>query len=145
MIRDRLATAYSRQKSCADNRKRPLKFNVGDQVYLKLSPMKGVMRFGRKGKLSLRCVGPYEILQRVGEVAYELELPAELAFVHLVFHVSMLKKFLRDPASILPIEGLGVGEDLSYEEVPVEILDSQVKRLRKEDLHSEGIVEKLSC
>ncbi|XP_069144526.1 uncharacterized protein [Solanum lycopersicum] len=79
MIKDRLATAYSRQKSYADNRKRPLEFNFGDQVYLKISPMKGVMRFGRKEKLSPRYVGPYEILQRMGEVAYELALPAELA------------------------------------------------------------------
>ena len=96
--------------------------------------MKGVMRFGRKGKLSPRYVGPYEILQRVGEVAYELALPAELASVHPVFHVSMLKKCLGDPASILPVEGLGVGEDLSYEEIPVEILDRQVKRLRNKEI-----------
>ena len=128
MIRDRLSTAYSRQKSYADNRKRPLEFNVGDQVYLKISPMKGVMRFGRKGKLSPRYVGPYEILQRVGEVAYELALPAELASVHPVFHVSMFRKCLGDPTSILPVECLGVDEDLSYEEVHVEILDRQVKQ-----------------
>ncbi|XP_069150862.1 uncharacterized protein [Solanum lycopersicum] len=88
---------------------------------------RGVMRFGRKGKLNPRYVGPYEILQRVGEVAYELALPAELASVHPVFHVSMLKKCLGDPASILHVEGLGVGEDLSYEEIPVEILDRQYK------------------
>ena len=81
------------------------------------------MRFGRKGKLSLRYVGPYEILQRVGEVACELAVPAELASVHPVFHVSMLKKCLGDASSILPVEGLGVDENLSYEEVPVEILD----------------------
>ena len=91
--------------SYAENRKRPLEFDVGDQVYLKISPMKGVMRFGRKGKLSLRYVGPYEILQRVGEVACELALPAELASVHPVFHVSMLKKCLGDASSILPVEG----------------------------------------
>ena len=70
--------------------------------------MKGVMRFRRKGKLSPRYVGPYKILQCVGEVVYELPLPAELTFVHPFFHVSMLKKFLGDPASILPIEGLGL-------------------------------------
>ena len=85
MIRDRLATAYSRQKSYADNIKRPLEFDVGDQVFLKISPMKGVMRFGRKVKLSPRYVGPYEILQRVGEVAYELALLAELSSVHQSF------------------------------------------------------------
>ena len=81
------------------------------------------MRFGRKGKLSPRYVGPYEILNLVGDVAYELALPVELDYVHPVFHVSMLKKCLGDPTLILPVEGLGVDEDLSYEEVPVEILD----------------------
>ena len=92
--------------------------------------MKMVMRFGRKGKLSPRYVGPYEILQCAGEVANELALPAELDSFHPVFHVSMLKKFLGDPTSILRVKGLGVEENLSYEEVPVEILDRQVKRLR---------------
>ncbi|XP_069154494.1 uncharacterized protein [Solanum lycopersicum] len=92
------------------------------------------MRFGRKGKLSPRYVGTYEIIQRVSEVSYELVLPAELDFVHPVFHVSMLKKCLGDPASILPLEGLGVDEDLSYKEEPVEILDRQVKRLRNKEI-----------
>ncbi|WMV58865.1 hypothetical protein MTR67_052250 [Solanum verrucosum] len=81
-IRDRLKIAQSRQKSYADNRKRDLEFEVGDWVYLKISPMKGVMRFGENGKLSPRYVGPYEILKRVGNVAYELNLPNELALVH---------------------------------------------------------------
>ncbi|XP_019069815.2 uncharacterized protein [Solanum lycopersicum] len=102
-----------------------------EKVDLKISPMKGVMR---KGKLSLRYVEPYEILHRVGEMANELAFPAELASVQQVFHVSMLKKYLGDPSSILPVEGLGVDEDLSYEEVPVEILDRQVKRLRNKEL-----------
>ncbi|XP_069150676.1 uncharacterized protein [Solanum lycopersicum] len=92
------------------------------------------MRFGRKGMLIPRYVGSYEILQRVGEVAYELALPAELASVHLVFHVSMLKKFVSDPPSILPVEGLEVDEILSNEEVPVEILDRHVKRLRNKEI-----------
>ena len=92
------------------------------------------MRFGRKGKLSPRYVWSYEILQRVGEVDYELELPAELAFVYPVFHVSMLKKYLGDTTLILPVEGLGVDEYLSYEEVPIEILDRQVKRLRNKEI-----------
>ena len=83
-------------------------FDVGDQVYLKISPMKGVMRFGRKEKLSLRYVGPYKILQRVGEVAYELAFLGELSYVHPVFHVIMLKQYLGDPTSILPFEDLEV-------------------------------------
>ena len=134
LIRDRLKMAHSRQKSYADNRKRNLEFEVGDWVYLKISPMKGVMRFGKKGKLSPRYVGPYEILKRVGKVAYELKLPIELAPVHPVFHISMLKKCIGDPVSILPLEGLGVNENLSYEEVPVEILDRQVKKLRNKEV-----------
>ncbi|XP_069154542.1 uncharacterized protein [Solanum lycopersicum] len=96
--------------------------------------MKGVISFGKKGKLSLRYIGPYEILQRVGNVAYELKLPNDLASVHQVFHVSMLKKCLGDPASILPVDGLGMDENLSYEEVLVEILDHQVKQLRKKEV-----------
>ena len=101
---------------------------------MKISPMKGVMRFGRKGKLSSRHVGPYVIVQRVGEVEYEFALLVDLASVHPVFHVSMLKKCLGDPTSIIPVEGLGVDEYLSYEEVPIEILDRQVKRLRNKEI-----------
>ena len=89
--------------------------------------MKEVVRFGKKGKLIPCYVGPYEILQRVGKVAYELKLPSELASVHSVFHVSMLKKCIGDSESILLIEGLGVKDNLSYEEVPVQFLDSQVR------------------
>ena len=125
-----MQTAYSRQKSSADNRRRNLEFEESDKVYFKISPMKGVVRFGKKGKLSPRYVGPYEILQWVGKVAYELKLPIELASVHPVFHVSMLKKCIGDPDSILPIEGLDVIDNLFYEEVSVQILDRQVKKLR---------------
>ncbi|KAK4731469.1 hypothetical protein R3W88_024457 [Solanum pinnatisectum] len=92
--------------------------------------MKGLMCFGKKGKLSPQYVGPYQILTRVGKVAYELDLPSELDPIHPVFHVSMLKKCISDLISILPLEGLGVDESLSYEEIPVEILDWQVKKLR---------------
>ena len=92
------------------------------------------MRFGRKGKLSSRYVGPYKIVQRVGEMAYELALHVELAYVHPFFHVSMLKKCLGDPTSILLVDGFGFDEDLSYEEVPVEILHRQVKRLKNKEV-----------
>ncbi|WMV37537.1 hypothetical protein MTR67_030922 [Solanum verrucosum] len=98
--------------------------------------MKGVMRFGKKGKLIPWYVGPYQILKRIGKVAYELYLPNELALVHPIFHVFMLKKCIGDPVCILPLEGLGVDENLSYEEVPVEILDRQVKRLRNKEVAS---------
>ena len=89
--------------------------------------MKGVVKFCKKRKLTPGYVGPYEISQRFGKVAYELNLPSELSSVHPVFHVSMLMKCIGDPESILPIEGLGVEENISYEEVPVEIFDRQVK------------------
>ena len=88
--------------------------------------MKGVVRFGKKGTLIPRYVGHYEILQRVGKVTYELRLPSELASIHPVFHGSMLKKCIGDPESILPIEGREVKDNLSYEEVPIQILDMHV-------------------
>ncbi|WMV10314.1 hypothetical protein MTR67_003699 [Solanum verrucosum] len=91
-------------------------------------PMKGVMKFGTKGKLSPQYIGPYRISNRVGNVAYELELPSELAAVHPIFHIYMLKKCLVDPSLIVPTENIGIKENLSYEEIPVQILDRQVRR-----------------
>ena len=90
-IRDRLKTAQSRQESYADVRRRELEYQVDDWVFLKVSPLKGVMRFGKKGKLSPRYVGPYKILKRIEKVVYELEFPEKLAAVHPVFHISLLK------------------------------------------------------
>ena len=113
-----------------------MEFEVGDLVYLKVSPMKGVMRFGKKGKLSPRYVGPYKILKRVGSVAYEVELPSELAKVHPVFHVSMLRKFIGDVDAIVPLKDVSIEDNLTYEEVAVEILDRQVKRLRNKEVAS---------
>ncbi|WMV46562.1 hypothetical protein MTR67_039947 [Solanum verrucosum] len=128
--------AQGRQKSYADVRKKDFEFEISNWVYLKISPMKGVMRFGKKGKLSTRYIGLYQILIRVGKVAYELDLPNDLATVHPVFHVSMLKKCVGDPTSIVPLEGLGVDESLSYEEVPVVILYRQFKKLRNKEVAS---------
>ncbi|WMV07137.1 hypothetical protein MTR67_000522 [Solanum verrucosum] len=96
--------------------------------------MKRVMRFGKKEKLSPRYVGPYRILKRIGRVAYELELPADLAAVHPVFHISLLKKCVGDPASIVSLETVAVKDRLSYDDVPVEILDRQVRRLRNKEV-----------
>ncbi|KAL5550792.1 hypothetical protein UlMin_000968 [Ulmus minor] len=129
-IKQRMETAQSRQKSYADKRRRPLEFQVGDSVFLKVAPMKGVMRFGKKGKLSPRFIGPFEILERVGKVAYKLALPPELSSVHNVFHVSMLKKYVSDPSHVLEHEPIQVNEDLTYEEKPVQILDRKDKTLR---------------
>ncbi|WMV57780.1 hypothetical protein MTR67_051165 [Solanum verrucosum] len=98
--------------------------------------MKGVMRFCKKRKLSLRYVGLYKILKRVGKVVYELELPTELTVVHLIFHISLLKKCVGDPTSIVPLESLAVKDSLTYEEVPVEILNRQIRRLRNKEVAS---------
>ena len=130
MIRERLETAQSRQKSYADKRRSPLEFQVGDAVFLKVAPLKGVMRFGKKGKLSPRYVGPFEIIERIGKVAYKLALSPELSSVHNVFHVSMLKKYVSDPSHVLTQDAIEVQEDLTYEEKPVKILDRQDKMLR---------------
>ncbi|WMV40919.1 hypothetical protein MTR67_034304 [Solanum verrucosum] len=96
--------------------------------------MKGVMRFGKKGKLSPRYIGPYKISKRVGNVVYELELPQELAAIHLLFHVSMLKKCMGDPSLIIPTEDIGIKDSLSYEDIPVQILDRQVRKLRTNEV-----------
>ncbi|WMV54718.1 hypothetical protein MTR67_048103 [Solanum verrucosum] len=98
--------------------------------------MKGVMRFGKKGKLSPRYIGPYRKAKRIGNVAYELELPQELEAVHPVFHISMLNKCKGDPSLILPTESIRIKDNLSYEEVPVQILDRQVRKLRTKNVVS---------
>ena len=98
--------------------------------------MKRVMIFGKKGKLSPRYVGPYKILKRIGKVAYELEFPAKLAAVNSVFHISLLKKCVGDPASIVSLKSVSVKDSLSYEDVPVEILDCQVRRLINSEVAS---------
>ena len=94
-------TAQSRQKSYVDIRRRPLDFEVGDHVFLKVVPKRGVVRFGKRGKLSLRFIGPFKILERVGPIAYRLTLPLSMSGVHEVFHVSMLRKYIPDPAHVV--------------------------------------------
>ena len=130
VVRDRLKTAQSRQKSYADNRRKDLEFQVGDWVFLKLSPWKGVVRFGKRGKLSPRYIGPYEIVERVGTVAYRLELPSELSRIHSVFHVSMLRKYIADPSHVLQEQPISLKKYLSYVEEPVQILDRKEQVLR---------------
>ncbi|KAL5580072.1 hypothetical protein UlMin_012514, partial [Ulmus minor] len=133
-IQTRMKSAQSRQKSYADKRRRPLEFQVGDSVFLKVSPFKGVIRFGKRGKLNPRYIGPYEILERVGNTAYRLALPPNLASVHNVFHVSMLKKYVSDKSHVLEQEPIEIHEDLSFEEKPVQILDYKIKTLRNKDI-----------
>ena len=101
LIKRRLETVASRQKSYADPKRRDVEFQVGDYVFLKVSPMKGVMRFGKKGKVVPRYIGPYEILERIGLVAYRLALPPDMSQVHPVLHVSMLRKYILDPSHVL--------------------------------------------
>jgi hypothetical protein len=123
MVHESLKVAQSQQKSYADKRRRDLSFEIRDFVYLKVSPMRGTRRFRVKGKLALRYVRPFKIIDRKGEVAYWLKLPPQLSEVHDVFHVSQLKKCLRVPEEQLPMEYLDLGGD-TYSERPIKILDS---------------------
>ncbi|RVW80540.1 Transposon Ty3-G Gag-Pol polyprotein [Vitis vinifera] len=130
LIKERLKATQSRHKSYADHHRRDLEFEVGDHVFLKVSPMKSVMRFGRKGKLSPRFVGPFEMLERVGTSAYKVALPPSLSKVHNVFHVSTLRKYIYDPTHVVELEPIQIFEDLTYEEVPVQIVDVMDNVLR---------------
>jgi hypothetical protein len=131
MVRENRKTAQSRQRSYADTRKRELSFEVGDFVYLKVSPIRGIKRFGVKGKLAPRYIGPYQIQARRGEVAYQLSLPESLSAMHDVFHMSQLKKCLRVPEEQLPTEDLEVQEDLTYIEKPTQILETADRVTRR--------------
>ncbi|GJY82420.1 putative reverse transcriptase domain-containing protein [Tanacetum coccineum] len=130
-IKERLKTARSRQKSYADKRRKPLEFKVGDRVLLKVSPWKGVVRFGKKGKLAPRYVGPFEIVECVEPVAYRLKLPHELSCVHDTFHVSNLKKCLAEPDVQVPLEEIEIDENLRFVEEPIEIVERDVKKLKR--------------
>jgi hypothetical protein len=112
-----------RQKSYIDHRRRELSFEVGDFVYLKVSPMRGLHHFKVRSKLALRFNGPFKILEKRSEVAYQLELPPQLSGVHDMFHVSQLKMCLRVPEEQIPMEDMEAKEDLSYQEYPVKILE----------------------
>jgi hypothetical protein len=124
MIRENLKVAQLRQKSYVDKRRMDLSIEIGDFVYLKVSPMRGTRRFKVKGKLAPRYVGPFKIISRKGEVAYQLELPPQLSDVHDVFHVSQLKKCLLVPEEQLPLGELDLGGDLTHSERPIKILDT---------------------
>ena len=134
VIRQRIKQAQDRQKSYANVRRKELEFEVGDFVFLKVAPYRHVLRFGKKGKLAPRFIGPYEILERVGPVAYRLVLPASMDRFHDVFHVSQLRKYIRDPSHVLELPELELAEDLSYQEMPVQIIDRRVKVLRNKEI-----------
>ncbi|XP_069149998.1 uncharacterized protein [Solanum lycopersicum] len=114
----------------------------GDHVWLRVSPMKGVMQFGKKGKLSPRFIGPFEILSRVGEVAYKLALPPILSAVHPVFHVSTLRKYIPDESHLLSLDSVELGPDLTFEKEPITIFDRQVQKLRTEEIASVKVLWK---
>jgi hypothetical protein len=130
IIRENLRAAQTRQKSYADNRRRPLDFEERNRVYPKVSPLRGMRRFKVKGKLFPHFNGPFRVFRQVGGMAYRLELPDNLSDVHDVFHVSQLKKCLRVPEEQLPMEDLSVQDDLTYAECPIKILDTLTRVTR---------------
>ncbi|GJS28108.1 putative reverse transcriptase domain-containing protein [Tanacetum coccineum] len=126
-IKQRIQAARDRLKIYADLKRKPMEFQVGDRVMLKVSPWKGVVRFGKRGKLNPRYVGPFKVLRKVGVVAYKLELPQELSRVHNTFHVSNLKKCYADKPLAVLLDGLHIDDKLHFVEEPVEIMDREVK------------------
>ncbi|KAA3479903.1 DNA/RNA polymerases superfamily protein [Gossypium australe] len=134
LIRDYLKTASDRQKSYADLKQKDIEFEIGDKVILKVSPWKKVLRFRRKGKLSPRFIGPYEIIERVEPVAYRLKLPSELEKIHNVFHDSMLRRYRSDPLHVIAPSEIEIRSDMTYEEEPIRILAREVKELRNKKI-----------
>ncbi|KAI4387128.1 hypothetical protein MLD38_004982 [Melastoma candidum] len=122
VVREKMKTSQSRQKSYADRRRRPLEFEVGGRVYLRLSPMKSMFRMGKAHKLSPRYIGPYEITERVGKVAYRVAIPPELSHCHDVFHVSMLRKHEPDLESRIEAATTSINENMSVTMVPVRVI-----------------------
>ncbi|GKD32866.1 putative reverse transcriptase domain-containing protein [Tanacetum coccineum] len=130
-IKDSLKAARDHQKSYTDKRRKPLEFSVGEHVLLKVSPLKGVVRFGKKGKLAPRLVRPFEITERIGPIAYRLRLSEELNGVHDTFHVSNLKKCLADPTLQIPLDEIWVDAKLNFVKEPLEILEKKFKKLKR--------------
>ncbi|XP_021751343.1 uncharacterized protein LOC110717009 [Chenopodium quinoa] len=133
-IQAKIQAAQNRQKSCANLKRREEEFQVGDKVLLKVSATKGVMRFGKKRKLSPKYIEPYEILQGIGNVAYRLALPMDLSKVHDVFNVSQLRRYISDKSHVLQPKTIELDQSLTYEERPVRILDSKVRSTSKKDV-----------
>ena len=134
VIRARLKATQDRKKSYADKRRKDLEFEVQDSVFLKLSLWKGVLRFGKRGKLSPRYIRPFEIVERIGPVAYRLDLPEELSRVHNDFHISMVRKYISDPSHVLETPEIEMRDDISYEEQPVQILGREEKELHNKTI-----------
>ncbi|KAM6582370.1 hypothetical protein CsatB_009372 [Cannabis sativa] len=129
-----MLASQSRQKCYSDPKRRDIEFQVGDSVFLRISPIKGVRRFRKKGKLSPRYICPFEILERIGQVAYRLALPPALFGVHNVFHISMLRTYVPDPTHVLSYDDNELQTHLSYNEQPIKILDRKEKVLRNKTI-----------
>ncbi|PKU80594.1 hypothetical protein MA16_Dca011718 [Dendrobium catenatum] len=134
LIRDRLKAVQDRQKKYYDDKHIPVEFDVGEFVFLKVSPMKGVKRFGKSGKLSPRYVGPFEISERVGSVAYRLIFPSHMSGVHNVFHISPLRKYIADEAQKISIESIDIQLNPTLIDEPEKIIDYDVKQLRSREI-----------
>ena len=134
VIQQRLKAASDRQKLYADMKRKDIDYKVGDKIFLKVSPWRKILRFGKKGKLSPRFIGPYEILERIGPVAYRLALPPELAKLHNVFYVLMLWRYRFDESHILPVQDVQVQSDFTYNEEPKAILAREVKQLQNKQV-----------
>nr|GEX52173.1 putative reverse transcriptase domain-containing protein [Tanacetum cinerariifolium] len=131
LIKQRIQAAHDQQKSYANLKRKPMEFEVGDRVMLKVLPWKGLVRFGKRGKLNPRYVRPFKVLAKVGKVAYRLEYPQELSRVHHTFHVSNLKKCYADEPLVMPLEGIHVDDKLQFVEEPIEIMEREIKRLKR--------------
>ncbi|GKC13911.1 hypothetical protein Tco_1010693, partial [Tanacetum coccineum] len=130
-IKKHIQAARDRQKSLADRYRTPMKFQVGDMVMLKVSQLKGVIRFGKRRKLNPRYIVPFKVLAKVGMVAYRLELPDQLSRVHSTFHVSNLKKCYADEPLAISLDEIQIDDKLNFIEEPVEIMDREVKQLKQ--------------
>ena len=134
MIRERLKVAIDRQKSYVNMKIKDIRYEIGEKLFLKVSPWKKVMRFGKNGKLSPRFIGPYEVIGKVGPVAYRLALPMDFETIPNVFHVFMLRRYESDPSHVVSSKTIELRPDLTYEEEPVEILAQEVKELRNKKI-----------
>jgi len=133
-IREDIRVTQSRQKSYADKRRRPSQFQVGDKVFLKVSPTKGINRFGLRGKLSPRYIGPFDIIEKLNLAAYRLDLLVELEHVHNMFHISKLRMYTPDLNLTNVSEPIEITADLVYEEQPIQTLDHRIKQLRNKQI-----------
>ncbi|XP_028063796.1 uncharacterized protein LOC114267013 [Camellia sinensis] len=134
IVQQRLKTTQSRQKSYADQRRKDLEYEVGDHVFIKVTLMKGHMRFSKKGKLIPRYIRLFPILERLGLVAYHIALPPGMEQVHNIFHVSMLRGYLRNPFHVIDYHWIALDEDMMYEAWPMQIIDRLVKQLRNKTI-----------